>query len=289
LIFDLVADSFRQIPQAWWNYDAEAFRAAEPLPQADGVPHFLLFERKPMHPAYVLFGSVLSLSVLFALMFVVRHAPSYRPFDSGGESSSPIERVMQRLNRPIAPESAANSALPLRGFDSDMILPSPSGNPVVPIRGKAAPEGQKTTPAVVWDRSRQNTAISSCQRPQERLVKGNQLYIDLSNLPGQELCRETQAGQLSAVSQGSAAVLDLRQTRGATGNAVEVSRLKPAIIYILVSEQTSADAASLAERIRQQHGGIVVGKSRFLRPDIAVRAENALTEAESRLGSMHTK
>lgn len=100
LIYDLIADSVIRTPHEWWIYNAQ-HSAAIAIPRTEGVPTFRMFESKPLYPGFVVFGAVLSFSALYILMFVVSHARVVPPSTDASAAQSPIESVMQRVNRPI--------------------------------------------------------------------------------------------------------------------------------------------------------------------------------------------
>lgn len=100
LVCDLIADSIAGTPRAWWVHEPQRL-APIGIVQPDGIPTFRMFERRSLHPGLIAFGAVLSLSALSALMFVVSHARVPPPPRAGSSAQSPIESVMQRINRPV--------------------------------------------------------------------------------------------------------------------------------------------------------------------------------------------
>ena len=103
---DLAADMFSGLPHAYRNSYAMT-NAPALSPDSGGKPSFGLLEKTPLRPESIVFGSALALIAVSAFAFVMNH-PVFDRSSSNG-SRSPIETVMQRLNRPTAPNIRASS------------------------------------------------------------------------------------------------------------------------------------------------------------------------------------
>ena len=96
---DLAADMFSGLPHAYRNSYAMT-NAPALSTDSGGKPSFGLLEKTPLRPESIVFGSALALIAVLAFAFVMNHPI----FDRSNGSKSPIETVMQRLNRPTAPD-----------------------------------------------------------------------------------------------------------------------------------------------------------------------------------------
>ncbi len=105
LCWDLATDVLAGLPLAYRNSYAPT-EAASLSPNAEGVPTFRVLSKEPLLPVSILIGGTLSLAALASFGFVLNHAGSHRPILGTNARTSPIESVMQRLNRPIPPDSA---------------------------------------------------------------------------------------------------------------------------------------------------------------------------------------
>ncbi len=103
---DLAVDMFSGLPHAYRNSYAMT-NAPALSPDSEGKPPFGLLEKTPLRPELIAVGSALTLIALLAFAFLMNHPVFGRSFSNG--SRSPIETVMQRLNRPPAPDLRAKS------------------------------------------------------------------------------------------------------------------------------------------------------------------------------------
>lgn len=137
LCYDLLADLLVGLPQAYRNSYAAA--AALPARSTDGVPSFGVLETEPLRPESILGGGALALTVLMALAFAVT-CPSFLPVHPAKAPMSPVEFVMQRLNRVILPDSARSADREPVGFALKAAAgPQPQGAASVPIERKRPP------------------------------------------------------------------------------------------------------------------------------------------------------
>jgi hypothetical protein len=95
----LLADLAAGLPLAYRNIYVSP--AASPVAQGvEGMPTFRLLEQEPVRPGLFLFGSVLTLALLSAFSAALSHPVLHRVWGVSKGSSSPIEAVLERLNRP---------------------------------------------------------------------------------------------------------------------------------------------------------------------------------------------
>ena len=128
LWLELLADLAWGLPQAYRNtYSPTA--TLSPAEKAGRIPLFQMLEQNPLRPGTLLMGSMGTLAILGLLVFVMNHAGPYPSEEKGSLSS--IERVMQRLNQPLIPESIRANV--------SASLPSSSGRPEVSPRALKAP------------------------------------------------------------------------------------------------------------------------------------------------------
>jgi hypothetical protein len=120
---DLLLDLFAGLPQAWQMSYAIAAAPSE-TPGAQLVPSFRLLYREPLRPASIVLGSMLSITILGASVLVLRNAALH---PHGFQGRSPIDAVLQRVNRPMTPDT--------RGSDG--------GNASSEAAGGARPSGER--------------------------------------------------------------------------------------------------------------------------------------------------
>lgn len=105
LSLDLLADAFVGLPQAYRNtYAAESVTSL--APNADTIPSFRILEKEPMRPGAIFAGSILSLTALVVFGFVMSLPIGDRPISASVGPKSPIETVLERLNRPTLPAAS---------------------------------------------------------------------------------------------------------------------------------------------------------------------------------------
>jgi len=102
LYVDLLADAAIGLPQAWRNsYDKNP--APSLAPNAEGVPSFRMLENEKLRPESVAIGSTLSIVGLLAFGLLLALPAPFRPLSNSGGPKSPIEAVLERLNRASSP------------------------------------------------------------------------------------------------------------------------------------------------------------------------------------------
>jgi hypothetical protein len=118
LNFDLIADILGGLPQAYRNSYAEAAPVALLTPYFDGVPSFRVLQKEPIRRIAIVVAGALSLTVLVVFPYVMDRSIRYRPAALDGPIS-PIESVLQRVNRPISPDSVGISPNSANGVRSN--------------------------------------------------------------------------------------------------------------------------------------------------------------------------
>jgi len=100
---DLFVDALTGIPQAWRNSYPES---SAPLIAGNfnGLPSFQVLDREPLRPWSIVAGCVFSLTVLAGFGLVMR-LPVPHPLMTSSKSLSPVEAVLERLNRVVTPAS----------------------------------------------------------------------------------------------------------------------------------------------------------------------------------------
>lgn len=253
LCWDLVADAVTGLPQAFQNTYAGPEAASIPAVLA-GVPSFRLLQKEPLRPGPILVGSVLSLTALAGLGFVLNHSINVSPTSPSRGPSSPVESVIQRLNQPVLPAPPKP--------------PSPeSGQPVNahPISANPA------TPAANVSQSRSLAAADStmlARSPQREVV----------GAAGNAANRSSSPTQSPANSEGAST----------PANAARFSSLSlvPGVAHAQnrapVQKQAAPDEANLdaAERRRIIDGAAADLKQFYFDPNVAQKTADALLAHE---------
>jgi len=108
LWWDLATDVLAGLPSAYRN-SYTGTKAASLSLDAAGIPSFKLLDKEPLERGSILVGGTISLIALAAFGFVLSRPIAYQPLSGSNGRISPIESVLQRLNRAPAPDSAASS------------------------------------------------------------------------------------------------------------------------------------------------------------------------------------
>jgi|ERR1017187_426247 hypothetical protein len=109
LWWDLVTDLLVGLPQAYRNSYA-ATEAMSFSPNADGIPSFKVLDKEPLRRGSILVGGTVSLTAIAAFGFVLSRPIAYLPISGSNERMSPIESVLERLNRPTTSDTAVSGA-----------------------------------------------------------------------------------------------------------------------------------------------------------------------------------
>jgi hypothetical protein len=108
LWWDLVTDVLAGLPSAYQNSYAVTESVSFSF-NAAGIPTFKILDEQPLGRGSILIGGAISLIVLAVFTFLLSRPAAFRPLSGSNGRLSPIEAVMQRLNQPPAPDSAASS------------------------------------------------------------------------------------------------------------------------------------------------------------------------------------
>jgi hypothetical protein len=104
LWWDLATDILTGLPQAYGN--SYAVTDAAPLSaNSESIPSFKTLDRQPLRPGSILVACTLSLAAAAAFGFLLSRPFAYLPLPGSNARMSPIEAVLQRLNRAIDPDS----------------------------------------------------------------------------------------------------------------------------------------------------------------------------------------
>lgn len=143
LSYDLITDIVVGLPQAYRNSYGEVAATASLTPQFDGIPSFRILQKEPIRREVIAIAGVFSVTAIATFLFVMSRPIPYRPAVQNGTMSS-IESVIERLNRPISPNSADNGhADPPEPPSANL-----SRSEARPLTGKRAPLPSGTRSAV---------------------------------------------------------------------------------------------------------------------------------------------
>ena len=109
LLWDLVADVLAGLPQAYRNSYAVT-EEAPAAPNIEGIPSFKVLDKEPLGRGSILFGGTLSLGTIVAFGFLLSRSMAYLPLPGSNGRMSPIEAVVERLNRAATPDTTAGGA-----------------------------------------------------------------------------------------------------------------------------------------------------------------------------------
>lgn len=109
LVWDLLADVFAGLPQAYRN----SYAVTERTPASsngEGIPSFRVLDNEPLGRGSILMGGTLSLGTIAVFGFLLSRPIAYMPLSGSNGRISPIESVVERLNRDMTPDTAAGGA-----------------------------------------------------------------------------------------------------------------------------------------------------------------------------------
>src|ERR1700722_5150342 len=117
LLWDLVADLFVGLPQAYRNSYA-APKAASLSLNTEGVPFFKLLDEEPIGRVSLLLGGTLSLATIVAFGFLLNRSMAHLPVLTRNGRMSPIEAVVERLNGTATPDNSIGGPGDASSFNS---------------------------------------------------------------------------------------------------------------------------------------------------------------------------
>lgn len=127
LFCDLLCDAVASQPHAWRNSYTHVI-APSLAPGNQAAPLFRMLEKEPLRPVAVFFGSTLSFLALVAFGAVMSLPSPFRPGSSFGKPLSPIESVLQRVNRTAA-QNNSDKAVAVGSLADASSTQSSSQNP----------------------------------------------------------------------------------------------------------------------------------------------------------------
>ena len=117
LVWDLVADFLVGLPQAYRNSYTAAETQSVSL-NVGGIPSFKVLDEKPMGPKAILLGGTLSLATIAAFGFLLGRSMAHLPVPGSNGRMSPIEAVVERLNRATATDTPISGPEEVSGSTS---------------------------------------------------------------------------------------------------------------------------------------------------------------------------
>ncbi len=175
LLWDLVADVLVGLPQAYRNSYA-ATEAASLSPNAEGIPCFKVLDEEPIGRGSILLGGTLSLATIVAFGFLLSRSIAHLPVPGSNGRMSPIEAVVERLNRATTPDTPMSGSEEASGSTSvgaserqPRPWPAAAANPSKSHAPAISPESRNVVGG-------QNHIVSiPTQNPNERAVYLTQL------------------------------------------------------------------------------------------------------------------
>jgi hypothetical protein len=117
LLWDLMADVLIGLPLAYRNSYA-TIEAASLSSVAEGIPSFKVLDKEPIGSGSILLGCTLSLATIVAFVFLLSRSIAHLPIPDSNGRVSPIEAVMERLNRATNPDTPTSRPEEASAFTS---------------------------------------------------------------------------------------------------------------------------------------------------------------------------
>jgi hypothetical protein len=196
LSFDLLLDLIGALPQAYRNSYVEVRAIASATPHFDGIPSFQSLRNEPIRRETFVVAGVLTLTALLILGQVME-LPSPFPVAHPNGRKSPIEMVLERLNKPTP-----------SGFAEDASSQPPQSNPAAASRPEI-PTNAAHFPAtaIAPNPDVHALALGKQNRKPSTSVRGASSIAAASSVPasggGQPMQNQTgavQLGQRGAIS-----------------------------------------------------------------------------------------
>ena len=165
LCWDLVADALAGLPSAYRNSYAVP-EAASLSFHAAGIPSFKSLDTEPLRPGSILVGGTISVMVLAGFAFLLSRQIAFQPISVSNGRLSPIQAVMQRLNQPPSPDSAASTLQDAAPPASSQIIAAQS-QPAAP--GASTPNTSASSPEAGIPSGDRNLVVST---PAQKADKG---------------------------------------------------------------------------------------------------------------------
>jgi hypothetical protein len=141
--WDLVTDVLAGLPQAYRNSYAMT-EAASLSPTTAGIPSFETLNKKPLAPGSILVAGVVSLSAVAVFGFMLTQPIAYLPLSGSNAKMSPIESVLEHLNRATTSDSTvANDE---RAAKSTSTAARENQTSPLPTAGPKSPESATSAP-----------------------------------------------------------------------------------------------------------------------------------------------
>ncbi|MGA8669693.1 MAG: hypothetical protein WB679_07445 [Terracidiphilus sp.] len=252
LWWDLLADLLAGLPRAYLNSYATP-EAASLSPHAESLPSFKVLDTEPLGRGSIMVAGVVSLTAIAAFGFVLSRPIAYLPISGSNGKMSPIESVLERLNRATTSDSAggghevaASSAT--TGAREQQTQSLTAAAPIGPETGTSAPALANRDFAGGPDR----VVPMQTQNPNGILVNGSTPSRALETLPETNSQQSPGAiGNLPAHGLTTA----LPSTSGYSQPAKEHAR-----VLIPAGQPRLENASSAMIRLFQTHDIVMFGE-----------------------------
>jgi hypothetical protein len=245
LWWDLATDILTGLPQAYGNSYAVTDAATQSA-NALSIPSFKVLDREPLRPGSILVAGTLSLAAAAAFGFLLRQPIEYLPLQGSNARMSPIETVLQRLNRAIDPDS------PVSGHrDAATVASLGTGEPRAQPPAMATGMAPKANRLAKWTESKNGVGAA------DRVV-----LLQMQELNETAADRGTTHGAVEAQPQRVK-----RSEAGANGNA-------------FAKGMTDNGSLDSAERQRVLDGAMANVRQHYFDRDIAKKTADTLLAHE---------